>query len=121
MIRARQFEYINVHEALKLIGGYEDIYRKLVHAFIENQRDLIIRIEDRLEIDRPEVRRLVHSIKGISQNLGAKQLYEISAKFEEAIINEASDAILEGHFETFKDIFWKTYEELKLIDEEESF
>lgn len=117
MIRSNNLEYINVGDALKLLGGYEQIYKKLVDTFIDNQKDLIYEVEEKLASnDRKEARRLVHSCKGISKNLGANRLYEESADFELAILNEEeTNESLQSYFIRFKEVFEMTYQELQEI------
>lgn len=110
--------YVSVEDALKLIGGYEEIYRKLVHAFIENQRNLISTLDRKWSCDRAEVRRMVHSIKGIAKNLGANPLYQAAIQLESALVEGASDDELLSLYETFKTVFLNTYEELKRFDRE---
>lgn len=118
MSQSQRYKYVDIDEALKLIGGYEEIYRKLVRAFLENQKELIAYIDERLSNDLKEVRRAVHSVKGISQNLGAMRLYDVAHQLEKAIVDEVGMDVITIYYDEFKAVFLGTFEELKAIDSE---
>jgi HPt (histidine-containing phosphotransfer) domain-containing protein len=109
-----KLKMINVDEALELIGGYEQIYKKLIKTFIENQKELIPQVKEALnENNLDEARRLVHSCKGISKNLGASHLYEIASQFEVAILNNVP--YLNDYLQKFEMIFKQSYQELETL------
>ena len=110
-----KFEMVNVEAALELIGGYEQIYKKLVQSFLENQNRLVEDVEAYLRTNQAEARRLVHSCKGIATNLGAFQLYEVTKELEVAIVNNDQPSI-QAYFELFRTIFPKVYMELSSIE-----
>jgi HPt (histidine-containing phosphotransfer) domain-containing protein len=109
-----QLEMINVDEALELIGGYEQIYKKLIKTFLENQKNLITEIKEAFTNgDHQEAIRLVHSCKGISKNLGASKLYDIAAQLEIAILN--NDSYQNDYLQKFEVVFKKSYKELETL------
>ncbi|ERJ13023.1 Hpt domain-containing protein [Haloplasma contractile] len=110
------YQSVNVDSALELLGGYKKIYNKIAEQFLENQRNLVSEIKFNLknDYDLEEARRLVHSCKGISKNLGANQLYEISTKFEVAIIDQ-DKKMIKQHMKEFKKEFKVVLSELRKV------
>lgn len=109
------FEEVNVELALELLGGYEQVYKKLIESFLTNQEHLVDDIKKNLLTNRIEARRLVHSCKGISKNIGAMSLYDITKDFEVAIIEE-EEALIEKYMQEFEQVYTKVISELKSIE-----
>ena len=61
---------------LALMGGKVPLYHRILAGFIATYANL------RLDLDNPEDRRNLHSLKGLSGNLGASRLQELAAALE---------------------------------------
>ncbi|NLG81580.1 MAG: Hpt domain-containing protein [Bacilli bacterium] len=114
MIVARDLKVIDVEMALSLINGYESIYQKIIGSFMENQKNLIQTIKNLLPNNLDEARRLVHSCKGISKNLGSLPLYDVSAKLEQAILNGNLE-LIDKYFQMFQQVFQDVLHDLTKI------
>lgn len=109
-----QLEVVDVSLALDMMGGNELIYQKVIDSFISNQCNLVEDINENLETDKSEARRLVHSCKGIAINIGSPKLYDVATALEEAILDDM-EALIEFYCNKFEDIFNKVIVELKMI------
>ena len=114
MILLDNLKAVDVNLALNLMGGYEQVYRKVVDSFLTTQENLIQNVEYNLGRDYDEARRLVHSCKGISKNIGSEKLYEVCAYLEKAIIDR-NEALIEFYFTDFKIIFTQVINDLTKI------
>jgi HPt (histidine-containing phosphotransfer) domain-containing protein len=107
-------KFINVEEALELMGGYKQIYLKVIQQFIENNATIIEDLEYHLKEDLKEARRLVHSCKGIARNIGSHDLYEVSKEFELAILNN-EEKLTQEYLKQFKETIQGVMADLKQI------
>ena len=114
MIISNDLKMVDVDMALSLMNGLEQIYRKIVKTFLHEQKNLIEDIEISLSCNYDEARRLVHSCKGISKNIGSNQLYEVSAELEKAIM-ECDQELIAYYFSNFKEVFKQVVTDLKNI------
>ena len=75
-------EFINIDSSLGLYHMAENkkLYLKILNDFYNNQKDL--KLED---LDNDELILIVHTIKGLSSNIGAIALSEISQKIETSL------------------------------------
>lgn len=105
---------VDVNLALDMMGGNEQIFLKVIDSFLESQSNLIVNISNSLHNDMNEARRLVHSCKGISQNIGSLKLYDVASAFETAILGNEK-ALVEHYFSEFEAVFHQVFHELKKI------
>lgn len=76
----------NVEEVLERLGGNTALLDKLLGKFIETYADTGKRLDSFLrEALFEEAHRLVHSVKGVSGNLGFARLYESSLVLEQLL------------------------------------
>src|SRR5215471_11348072 len=79
---------IDTVTALKRTGGNRQRYESLLRRFAESESDAVFRVRAALAAnDSATARRLVHSMKGASANLGADGLADLAAKAETAILS----------------------------------
>ena len=79
---------IDTVTALKRTGGNRKRYESLLRRFAESESDAVFRVRAALAAnDSATARRLVHSMKGASANLGADGLADLAAKAETAILS----------------------------------
>ncbi len=87
---------ISVESGLKRIGGNHDAYKKLLLKFKENQADSIDKIRYALERrDLKEAKILIHTLKGVSCNIGADVLCQEAALIEKTVDREEVENIQE--------------------------
>ena len=101
-------EYFRIDVALRFAGGYTSIFEHLRIKFLENYANYL----DDLKLligqkNYEEVRNMIHSLKGVTKNLGAEKLYAISYQVENQLANG-----LVPDFEAYFDTFTKTYQEI---------
>jgi two-component system sensor histidine kinase/response regulator len=93
---------IDTPTALKRTGGNRKRYESLLSRFAESQSEVLAQIRAALAAhDSQTARRIAHSLKGASANLGATSLSETAAKAEAAIesnhsVSPALDALDES-------------------------
>lgn len=86
------YERIDINEALLQLGGSEKLYRTLITGFNDKYQmvdEEIGRLLDEGRIE--EARRLAHSLKGLSGNLGAHGLREKAKNLEFGIRDSEPD------------------------------
>ena len=77
------FDFIS---ALKRIGGNTKTYRRILGQVLEDEADVMERLAQSLdEEDRETAIRIAHTLKGVSGNIGATALQNVSAELEAAI------------------------------------
>ncbi len=68
--------HLDPARGLALMGGNAPLYQRILASFVETYANL------RLDLANPEDRRALHSLKGLSGNLGASRLQELAAALE---------------------------------------
>jgi two-component system sensor histidine kinase/response regulator len=80
------FATIDTVRGLQIMNGNKKLYRSLLEQFAEKNKNVFTEIDLLIASgDHETVIRLVHTIKGVSGNLGANQLSAVSAKLEAAL------------------------------------
>jgi len=76
-------EHLNIQMGLQMLEGNSELYTRLLSRFRENFSDSVTQLDDFLESNEiEEAKRLAHTIKGTSANIGTVSLHEIAAKIE---------------------------------------
>jgi CheY-like chemotaxis protein len=87
---------ISVKSGLTKVGGNRKLYRKLLNKFRCNHAHVANDIKNALDMDDLEAAAgLVHTIKGLSGNIGAKELHLIAVDLEAALRQESNENIAE--------------------------
>ena len=77
---------IDLLSGLSRVGGNKQLYVKLLCKFREGQQNATSEIMTAFQSENREAaERMVHTVKGVSGNLGAQSLYLAAAKLENAI------------------------------------
>lgn len=96
---------IDMEEGLSRTSGNKSLFRKLLVKYLNNYENAPEQVEKLLqENKRNDARILVHSIKGVSGNLGIKTMQNAAAELEGILKDEGNDAggeAFEKAFETF--------------------
>ncbi|CCQ89644.1 putative PAS domain protein [Nitrospina gracilis 3/211] len=99
---------INVEEGLRRIGGNLDIYVDVLKAcftdFIKDREDIETALKNQ---DREMLKMKVHSIKGVSGNIGAKDLFQCASNLEIATREKSEEEI-----EKCLQKFWKSFDQV---------
>ena len=76
---------LDTASALSRLDGDRDLYLWILRAFVENQANTALIIEEALSSgDMKQAARHAHTIKGIAGNVGAVKLEKLSAELENA-------------------------------------
>jgi two-component system, sensor histidine kinase and response regulator len=79
---------LDVADGLRRVAGNVKLYRSLLGQFVEQQADAVSKIIANVEQqDFALAERQIHTLKGVSGNLGAKTTNEISAELEISLRN----------------------------------
>ena len=74
---------VDVHRGLSQCGGNEEIYRSILRKFVRMMGDIPDQIKTMLTAaELEEARRLAHTLKGVSGNIGAIHCYDLSKSLE---------------------------------------
>jgi two-component system sensor histidine kinase/response regulator len=88
---------LDAKRGLKVLNGHLSTYLRLLRPFAAAHGDDIARLRQRMsEGDRDEARRLAHTLKGTSANLGATVVQSLAAGLEAAIEEGQDAAAIEG-------------------------
>ncbi len=86
---------IDANRALKLIGGNEKLYGDLLVKFRENNRTLINDVSTMIKDGRiDEVLRMVHTLKGVSGNIGLSVVQNLAISLESELKKDKFDSDL---------------------------
>ena len=101
--------YFDFEIAMEYVGGYWHIFKDLQKKFISEYKNYEKALTKRVKKGKTkEAQRMIHSLKGISMNLGAVKLYKASFQAEENLSLNKPNPIND-----YLDIFSKTYFEIK--------
>jgi len=75
-----EMKHIDIKEGLSHVGGMKKLYIKILRDFMESYRDFSI---DDLEGD--EFKRAIHTLKGLSANIGAGRVHEVAVEVDSTL------------------------------------
>ena len=92
---------IMLYEAIEQLGGSIRLFRKLAEGFILNYHQVDESIMEQYDNNLSEARRLAHSMKGLSGNLGAGSLLDRAKDLELSLkqVLENSDNYLKPEYD----------------------
>lgn len=103
---------INMMKAIDQLGGSTQLYVHVLTRFKEKYSQIDKKIEHLvLAGELAEARRLTHSIKGLSGNVGSTQLQNASKQLEQCYVNEKKQ-----NDDVFKKFSCELQQVLKEID-----
>ena len=78
---------VKIDEGLRRVGGNKKLYLKLLNDFTDNYRSFIPNIRKAISEERvDDARRLAHTLKGVSGNISANEIFVVSEKLEQALL-----------------------------------
>lgn len=78
-------ESLDVEEAIQRIGGSIEVYNKLIHAFYFQNKDIANSLAEKSTRDIRSFKMKIHSIRTLSNSIGAYELAKYAAKMETSI------------------------------------
>lgn len=86
---------LDIRAGIETVAGSEKTYLKILKLFRKNQAGAEADIRSAIDVGDPETAgRLAHSVKGVAANIGARQLWNISARLERAVDSSGKDETL---------------------------
>jgi two-component system sensor histidine kinase/response regulator len=101
---------LDVTSGLRRVSNNKKLYTKILHKFIESNRDFESEIKKSIqEGDEEKAARIAHTLKGVAGNIGANELYELAKEYELSVKENGIDS------ENVKVKFYDLNENLKKI------
>jgi PAS domain S-box-containing protein len=95
---------LDLEDGLKRVGHNEDLYQNLLIQFSNNKSDFLEKIEMAVQNKEMEIAtKLLHSLKGVTGNIGAKDLTEKVIRIEKKISDNHLDSEYESIFNSAKE------------------
>jgi two-component system, sensor histidine kinase and response regulator len=110
---------ISIKSGLKKVRENKELYGKLLRQFLENNIDTTHEIKSALDKgDTETAARLAHTVKGVSGNLGAQELFPVAGELEKTIKQGETDSLdsLLDSFESHLNVVMGGIEILKAQD-----
>jgi len=74
---------IDIQSGLNRVSGNKKLYKEVLKQFVDKNRDVVEHINAAIkENDLESAKHILHTLKGVSGNIGAKNLFSISKKLE---------------------------------------
>jgi len=89
-----EFKYIDTTDGLKLMMGDTALYLSVLRTFATEYQDRTNQLRQLLHDDRESAKRITHTMKGLSANIGAKALHDVAATLD-ATLNDSLLPIFE--------------------------
>jgi signal transduction histidine kinase/CheY-like chemotaxis protein len=87
---------VDLPEALRRIGGNQDLYRRILDTFVRDLAVMPQQLTDHIRaMDVELARRLLHTLKGLASTLGAAELSTQAAQFEKQMTPDAGKDALD--------------------------
>ncbi len=92
---------LDIEQGLSIVGNDRSFYLKLLNTFSTSQADTIDRLSKALnKNDLQEVAQVAHALKGVSANIGAKEISKMAAILEDGaegeVIQESMAEVLDS-------------------------
>lgn len=96
---------LNIEYALERIAGNVRLYLRIAHNFRKHFYMLVEQLPQLIESNLEDAIRMVHTIKGLSGQLGASELYEYSHELESDLKeNRVQEELLQIFLEEFMEV-----------------
>jgi len=81
---------LDTADGLARVGGNRKLYLRLLRQFVDDERDAVVRIRERLAAgDHATAERMAHTVRGVAGSLGARELQAIAGDLERAVKEHA--------------------------------
>ena len=96
-IKFSEIAGLDVADGLNRVAGNMKLYRSLLGQFVEQQADTVVAVRASLgREDLALAERLIHTLKGVSGNLGAKALSGLAAELERSLRDRNAQSLEAG-------------------------
>lgn len=110
------FPLVDLEFGLSQLSGKRDLLITLLGKFTDEYRDFEARIAPLLESDKTAAKQQVHTLKGVSGNLGLKALHEAAKDLEGDLMQ---DAQVDASYAAFLGALADTYAEIDRLSQPE--
>ncbi len=86
-IEMKQLQYVDLEVALQYLGGNKKLFLQVIKGFYSKYSDIKL-----LDLDQEDLKKTLHSMKGLCGNIGDLGLYEMIEEFEK----NRNDGLLEA-------------------------
>lgn len=94
---------LEIEDGLNRVGHNEDLYKNLLILFANNKADVLEKVESAVQQkNMEEAAQLLHGLKGVAGNIGAKDLTAKTTQIEEKIKDNNLDSEYEALMDTAK-------------------
>ncbi len=77
---------LNIKQGIQQVGGNEQLYQKLLKDFLHNHEHLGEDLEKYIQQNnQQQATRSAHTLKGVSGNIGAERLYQVSSEIDQKL------------------------------------
>jgi len=88
---------LNIEAALKRLNNKKSLYLNILKKFAENNKEVAKEISTTYnKKDYDTAKRVIHTLKGVSGNIGADNINEFSKVVEQDIVDRKDDEVKEG-------------------------
>ena len=106
-------QILNIDEGIEICGSDSDLYKEVLSEFLTMYKDADQKIKSYMAKDQIDsIKRLLLDISGISANIGADKLAEVSTEFREVLNNNQEDKFFNAE-KQFHDIMNKVIEDIE--------
>lgn len=78
-----EFEHIDTKAGRGHMAGDAKLYKRILNDFVSDYSGVAVKLRTIFNQDPTETKRITHTLKGLSANIGAMGLYTIAAKLDE--------------------------------------
>lgn len=105
--------YVNKEVAFRYLTGIEHLFDTLAKSFLDSYKDFENKVSNSYEIENfEELYNYVHSLKGITLNLGMEELYSSCV---DVLSDIRFQRLSQNQIKKLLDVFGNTYTELTEI------
>jgi PAS domain S-box-containing protein len=86
---------LNIEGALKRMNNKKSLYLNILNKFVDNNKEVVEEISSTYnKKDYDTAKRLIHTLKGVSGNIGANSIHELSKVVEQHIVNHKDAEVI---------------------------
>jgi len=112
-----ELDGIDIQTGLGITQGDKRLYKKLLIKFLASQGDFEDQFNEALgSDDKNAAERCAHTLKGVSGNIGAKQVQLAAANLEDVCRQNSSSNIISHHFNILNKLLCKVKASISSLD-----
>ena len=107
---------INYTEGLRRVGNNSELFKKILTDFVRNYSSIVSKINASLyNNNKEDLAQIIHTVKGVSANLGLSKLQKIADSIETALQNNNAIANIEKLVEIFDETLQETINQINIF------